>query len=208
MTKRLGWFVFGICAIAIGLYPLIYFVIDRKFGLLGTKPDYLLNDVLWNFGFYGHIIPGGLALLVGWTQFSSKLRRQRLNLHRSLGKLYLVCVIISGFCGLYIAQYATGGLVSKIGFACLAIIWLISTLLAFSAIKKGNLNNHQDLMILSFAVCFAAVTLRIWLPLLTKVLGGFDKAYPIVAWLCWVPNTIVALLIIKNQQTKRRKLID
>lgn len=49
------------------------------------------------------------------------------------------------------------------------------------------------MMVYSFSACCAAVTLRLWLPLL---LGGlrldFDFAYPIVAWLCWVPNLLVA----------------
>lgn len=54
-------------------------------------------------------------------------------------------------------------------------------------------------MIYSYAACFAAVTLRIWLPLLTAAfLGDFIKAYTIVAWLCWVPNIIVAYFIVRR----------
>jgi len=49
-------------------------------------------------------------------------------------------------------------------------------------------------MIYSYAECFAAVTLRIWLPLLTLVLGEFLTAYRIVAWLCWVPNILFAYI--------------
>ena len=48
------------------------------------------------------------------------------------------------------------------------------------------------MMIYSYAACFAAVTLRIWLHLLTALFGGFITAYTIVAWLSWVPNLIVA----------------
>jgi hypothetical protein len=54
------------------------------------------------------------------------------------------------------------------------------------------------MMIYSYAACFAAVTLRIWLPLLISITGDFFIAYPIVAWLCWVPNLIVANLIVKS----------
>ena len=47
-------------------------------------------------------------------------------------------------------------------------------------------------MVRNFALTFAAVTLRLWLP--GMVVGGvpMEIAYPIVAWLCWVPNLIVA----------------
>lgn len=57
-------------------------------------------------------------------------------------------------------------------------------------------------MIYSYAVCFSAVTLRIWLPLLIVVTGEFINAYQIVGWLSWVPNLIVAYFIInKNRKT-------
>jgi len=44
----------------------------------------------------------------------------------------------------------------------------------------------------SYALTFAAVTLRIYLPL-SQVAGiPFEPAYQTIAWLCWVPNLIVA----------------
>src|SRR5690606_28905393 len=75
------WVFNGLC-ILIGLYPIIYFLIDRRFGLLSSKSQELLSHQMWNFGFYGHIVLGGIALLIGWTQFSSNLRRKRKGLHR------------------------------------------------------------------------------------------------------------------------------
>lgn len=64
MLKKIDYYIFGLLCIAIGLYPIIYFVIDRRFGLLGSKTSDLLADIFWNIGFYGHIILGGLALLI------------------------------------------------------------------------------------------------------------------------------------------------
>ncbi len=44
----------------------------------------------------------------------------------------------------------------------------------------------------SYALTLAAVTLRIWLPM-SQVAGiPFADAYQVVAWLCWVPNLVVA----------------
>jgi len=53
---------------------------------------------------------------------------------------------------------------------------------------------------LSFGVAltFAAVTLRLYLPVLGGTLG-FETGYPIVAWLCWVPNLIVAEWILRRR---------
>jgi uncharacterized membrane protein len=195
--KKAYWITIGISSIIVGLYPIIYFLMDKGFGLLSSKSAELLNDNLWNIAFYGHIVLGGLALLIGWLQFSNKLRRKHIKLHRAIGKIYVISVSISG---IYIALYATGGIISILGFFTLGMIWLSTTTLGFKAIKKGNIQLHEKFMIFSYAACFAAVTLRVWLPILTSVMGEFNSAYRIVAWLCWVPNIIIAYFIIRKTQ--------
>jgi len=201
MIKKIGWVCFAVFAILIGLYPIIYFVFDRTFGLLSSKSEALLQDVFWNTGFYAHIIFGGFALIIGWIQFSKKLRLRNISLHRNIGKLYCIAVLISSLAGIYIGFFATGGIISEIGFISLGLIWFTTTLAAFLAIKKGNVVKHQKLMIYSYAACFAAVTLRIWLPILVIIYSGeFLPAYRIVAWLCWVPNIIVAYFIVRKTQ--------
>ena len=197
--KKASWITVGILSTLIGFYPIIYFLIDRKFGLLASKSTELLTNNLWNIAFYCHIILGGIALLIGWLQFSKKLRNKNLKLHRIIGKLYVISVLISGTSGLYIAFFATGGIISIIGFASLGIIWLTTTVLAYLAIKKRKIRLHENLMIYSYAACFGAVTLRIWLPTLIFLLDGFTVAYRIVAWLAWVPNLIVAYFIIMKK---------
>ncbi len=197
--KKVSWVTIGILSSLVGLYPIIYFLIDRTFGLLGSKSAELLSDTLWNISFYGHIVLGGLALLIGWLQFNKKLRIKNIKLHRNIGNIYVISVLISGICGLYIALYATGGIISILGFFSLGLIWLYTTITSFTTIKKGHVELHEKLMIYSYAACFAAVTLRIWLPLLTIVLGEFINAYRIVAWLCWVPNIMVAYFLVRNK---------
>ena len=56
-------------------------------------------------------------------------------------------------------------------------------------------------MIRSYALTFAAVTLRLWSPLLEAVIQpelGIEP-YTIVAWLAWVPNLIFAQFIITKR---------
>lgn len=207
IIHKTTWWIFASLCILVGLYPAIYFLIDRHFGLLSSKTQELLVDQLWNIGFYGHIVLGGIALLIGWMQFSSKLRRKRMRLHRTVGKIYVVTVLISGVCGIYIAQFATGGITNVIGFSLSGIVWLATTLLAYNAIRNGNIKAHQNFMIYSYAVCFSAVTLRIWLPLLMVITGDFILAYLIVGWLSWVPNLAVAYFIIKRQQRKEAVMV-
>ncbi|WP_406825185.1 DUF2306 domain-containing protein [Pedobacter sp. KACC 23697] len=198
MLKKGLWVLFASFALLIGLYPTIYFLIDRKFGLLNSKSVALLSNTCWNIGFYTHIIFGGIALLIGWTQFSSKMRNRRMALHRKLGKVYVISVLLSALAGICIGFFATGGWVSSAGFICLGIVWFYTTLKAYLYIKHGEIVKHQKMMVYSYAACFAAVTLRIWLPILTIMYGDFFKAYLVVAWLCWIPNLIVAYLITRK----------
>ncbi|SDQ50191.1 DUF2306 domain-containing protein [Flagellimonas zhangzhouensis] len=199
VRNKVAWIAFALLAIGIGLYPLSYLFAEEDFGLLLSKSDALLTNQIWNLAFYGHISLGGLALLMGWSQFSKKLRAKRLNLHRNLGKIYVVSVLISGLCGVYLGFFATGGIIPSIGFISLGVIWLFTTLRAYVAVKKKDLSLHQGMMVYSYAACFAAVTLRIWLPLLSILFGEFLIAYKIVAWLCWVPNIIFAHLWVRKK---------
>lgn len=198
-TNRFAWIAFAVMAIAIGLYPLLYFILDREFGLLASKSDALLSNVLWNIGFYGHILFGGLALLVGWIQFNKNFRNANLKRHRIIGKIYMIAALISGTCGIYIGFYATGGIITSVGFISLGVVWLFTTIKAYLAIRSKDIQLHQGFMIYSYAACFAAVTLRIWLPMLTFVFGDFTIAYRIVAWLCWVPNIIFAFFWVRRR---------
>ncbi len=194
----------AVLAILVGLYPFIYFFINRKFGLLQSKSDALLADVFWNVGFYLHIILGGLALLIGWMQFSVKLRTKKLKLHRQIGKAYVLMALISASTSIYIAFYATGGIIASLGFLTLGCIWFYTTLKAYTEIRRGHIEQHQKMMIYSYAACFSAVTLRIYLPLLVMLFHDFNQAYVVVAWLCWIPNIVVAFFLVK--QLKRRKV--
>ncbi len=199
MRNRILWVLLGVMAIMIGLYPVMYFFVDKNFGLLSTKSNDLLNSIAWNAGFYIHIISGGLALLIGWLQFNDKLRTRNAKLHRIIGKVYIISVLLSSVASFCIAFYATGGIIASLGFISLALIWFFTTVDAYLSIRNGKVHRHQKMMIYSYAACFAAVTLRIWLPLLNAYFGDFATAYRIVAWLCWVPNILVAYIIINRK---------
>lgn len=200
MLKSVSFTVMSILAVLIGLYPAVYFILDPRFGLLSTKTDALLASTVYNIAFYSHIIPGGIALLAGWSQFNSTFRNRHLQTHRMLGKIYLACVLVSGTAGLYIAMHATGGWPSVAAFSILALLWLYTTLMAYRYIIRGDQRRHEITMVFSYALCFAAVTLRIWLFVLIGITGDYFIAYPIAAWLCWVPNLFFAYFFTRKMQ--------
>jgi uncharacterized membrane protein len=201
MIKKFSRILLAVLAILVGLYPAIYLFVDRKFGLLSSKTNELLANPFWNIGFYTHIFFAGLALLIGWTQFSSRRRNKNIAIHRITGKVYTASALLSSIGGVYIGIFATGGLVPSLGFICLGVIWFYTTLMAYIYIRNKYIIQHQKMMIYSYAACFAGVTLRIWMPVLGIIFGDFITAYTIVAWLCWVPNIIFANVIARKMVT-------
>jgi len=159
----------------------------------GLNPEF--HERLMNMPWFAraHFLGGGIALLVGGFQFSSRLRRLRSAVHRWTGRLYLGAVAVGGLGGLGIAMISQGGPPTHVGFGMLAVLWLYSGVAAYRAIRGGAVAEHRRWMIRNFALTFGAVTLRLELGLLTGFFGwSMEEAYITVAWLAWVPNLIVA----------------
>jgi CubicO group peptidase (beta-lactamase class C family)/uncharacterized membrane protein len=198
--KKLAWVIFGTLSVLVSFYPFTYYLADEPVALLLSKSAELLSSNVYNIFFYTHITFGGIALLIGWLQFSKKLRKKYLNLHRWIGKIYVGSVLLSGTAGFYIALNATGGISPILGFSIGAVVWLILTSLGYITIRKGKVEAHKKWMMYSYAGTFGAVTLRLWLPILIFIFGNFYEAYQVVAWLSWVPNLIVVYLILNKRE--------
>lgn len=146
--------------------------------------------------FLAHVYAASAALLLGGFQFSSALRA--LPVHRWIGRAYVLAVLIGGLSGLVIGSRAIGGPIAAMGFSLLAIFWLGSTALALWYVRVGNIPAHRRWMTRSFALTFAAVTLRIYL--LIFGFSGFEYAEASIylAWMCWVPNLVFAEWLVRR----------
>jgi uncharacterized membrane protein len=150
-------------------------------------------------GIRTHVFASALALLLGPLQFSTRLRSGMPQVHRWMGRIYLgVAVLVGGLAGLYMASFAFGGVPARLGFAGLALAWLYTGARAYAAIRNGDVVAHRRWMIRNFALAFAAVTLRIYLPAAFVLRMPFELVYPVIAWACWVPNLVVAEWIVRR----------
>lgn len=138
-----------------------------------------------------HAVGASVALLLGPFQFLDRWRRQSPRVHRAIGYLYLgLGVGVGGVAGLLMAPFSFGGLVSHLGFGALACLWLFTGAMALVSAKGRRFEAHRLWMTRNFGLTFAAVTLRIYIP--ASVVAGlpFETCYPVIAWLCWVPNLV------------------
>lgn len=185
----------------------IYIPVKNDVGFLQLKQNYI-HITAWRTAFFTHVFSSILVLLAGFTQFSKKLLKLKPRLHRSLGYLYVIDILlITGPAGLLMSFYANGGISSRIGFILLSVLWIGCTALAlYHAIKK-NFKEHRNFMIRSFSLTLSAITLRSWKVILAAFtdIPPMDR-YRIIAWLGWTLNLIFAELLIRyyiNNKAKR-----
>ncbi len=74
-----------------------------------------------------HLLAGSMVLLAGALQFNARLRVRTPAVHRWIGRVYVVGVLISGVGGLLMARISDGGPVTHVGFGLLAVLWLVTT---------------------------------------------------------------------------------
>ena len=189
MPRRLQTpaFVFmALASVLIALSVLRFFAPEPQ-----TSPGILVNRAENLTAFQLHVLFGGLALLVGPMQFVRRLRQARPRLHRLVGTAYVTACLVGGVTGFVLALGSRYGPVAVSGFAALAVVWIAVTLNAWSLALKGRYAEHERWMVRSFAVTFAAVTLRLMLVIGAVLQIPFDTVYPPTAWLCWTLNLAV-----------------
>ena len=193
------WLVIMLLSVGVGGYAL--YLTSTGFAAMP-----LHNPMLDPYGLQVHVAASGVAMLVGAFQFFKPLRAKAPALHRWIGRIYVAACVIGGVAGGVIALSSTAGPIAGWGFLMLALLWVPFTLLALRAAMRRDFIAHERWMIRSFALTFAAVTLRIYLPVaITQNQGEFPlDAYRAIAWLAWVPNLIVAELFIATLRKPKR----
>lgn len=181
-----------------------YFSFDSDVAFLQIKQTEVNSIPAYLFIFYIHVCTAIFCLLSGFTQFNPKILSNRIVIHRTIGKLYVLIVLLfAAPSGFFIGLYANGGFYAKLSFTSLAILWFYFTAKAFLAIRINNINSHKIYMLRSFALTFSAITLRLWKVILVYLFHPAPMdVYQLIAWLGWVPN----LLVIEYYIFKKRHL--
>jgi len=213
IRSRIGWTLVLLTAVAIVAYSAVpYFTAslqDLAGQQVGLASTYASAPAFVQIAFYTHIVGGAVALVAGPFQFWRGLRARAPRVHRWTGRVYLVAVAIGAVAGLIIAPWSRAGYVGFFGFGALAVLWSVTAWRAYRAIRHGDVPSHQAWMIRNYALTYAAVMLRVWLPLLLMaplLLGqpweldaAFANAYAAVPFLCWLPNLVFAEWLIRRR---------
>lgn len=201
-VKQLIWIIsFGYFFYLMFKITIKYIPFNTNIAFLNIKQTEVHSIPYYLAFFYIHVYSSLFCLIAGFTQFNKRLLKNKPKIHRNIGKLYILIVLLfSAPSGFIIGLYANGGLFSKISFIILAILWFLFTLKAFLSVKKGKITQHKKFMYRSFALAFSAITLRLWKVILVYLFQPNPMdVYQIIAWLGWIPNLLfVEYFILKK----------
>ncbi|EHQ27832.1 DUF2306 domain-containing protein [Mucilaginibacter paludis] len=187
--------LFWILVLSLGTFYL-YGNFKTNEGFLQLK-QFAIQTGTYLPAFYSHIFGSSVILLVGFAQFSKRIYNNR-PLHRRLGKIYVFGVLLFAAPGAYVMTFfihrGNGVLIS---FLLQNTLWIIATITAWRFAINGRVKLHVCMMRRSYALAFAAVTLRLYIWLFTVLGNGvaFENNYLIIAFLSWVPNLILVEII-------------
>lgn len=147
--------------------------------------------------FLAHVVGGATALGLGAFQLAT-WRGPRRTWHRRAGRVYVAACLIGAAAGFGLAVTTSAGPVASLGFGLLAVAWFGTTFLGWRRAVSGEFGQHRRWMIRSLSLTFAAVTLRLMLPMIPLTGLDYIEAYRLISFLCWIPNLLLAELWLRT----------
>ncbi|KAG9099807.1 hypothetical protein FS749_000338 [Ceratobasidium sp. UAMH 11750] len=125
------------------------------------------------------VLPAGLLVV---TQFVPRIRARAINFHRTAGKIIIILTIISILTAWAIAPVSFGGDLSvQSGMYTLGAMILWSTIKAWLAIRRLQIDEHRTWVIRAWSYYMSVITLRIAMivaMIVISLTGGFYQAIP------------------------------
>ncbi len=194
LRDRKWWVLWGLMALAavgmaVGSVP-PYLSGDASDAPLPLNPDVAPHYL----SLMVHALPGGLALALGPLQFVRRLRVSRPRLHRVIGRVYMISVVVASIAAAVNAAVTISGFAVQVAFFILVAAWLYTVAMAYRAIRRGQVQLHRIWMIRNYTLTFAAVTLRVYLLLGLQLAPstGFEAIYTAAVWASILGNVLVA----------------
>ena len=185
----------------------LVFLTGAVFVVVAALPYFALNeaqfDRYWTRRWWllAHISTGMVALLSGPFQLWLGISDQRPGLHRRLGYIYMTAIALSAATAYYLASTTDLGIGFGSGLAGLATAWLITTGMAFTAIRRQLYDQHKEWMIRSYVVTTAFVAFRIIFPLLqTSGVGTVQEQLAVAAWGCWALPLVITEAVLQGRK--------
>lgn len=152
-----------------------------------------------------HGLAAAFALFLGPFQFSERLRRKYVTLHKTFGYLYIAGCYIGAPLGIYIQRFEEKMGTFSHSFTIATIldagIWMFATTMALYMIRNGRMAQHRQWMIRSFACALIFLEARVILVFFRLP----ENAGEYVVWGCVAAAFPLADLVLQIDELRRQK---
>ena len=179
---------------AFGVMGLFVLWNNERFFLNQQAPEWAhYNPIRW------HLIPHGLggatALVFGAVQFSSRVRRRYLRIHRVSGKLYLTGTLVAAPVAIWMAFINSPWFLTAFTIVQ-SVTWVLFTAVAYRAIRRGAVSTHREWMMRSYAVVLIFIEGRVLMAVPSLAERGLD-AVVLVNWACFAVTLVVVECLLR-----------
>jgi len=185
----------------------VYFVLDKTPRyFIFTEQSY--SPYFWprHNWVFTHVVFGILALMIGPFQFVPAIRNRYLNVHRWMGRTYLMSTLIAGIAGLYMASTSQVNFTYKYGLISLALVWITTGSMAYISIRNLNITQHREWMIRSYVVTFGFTAFRLLDQLLTTAIPDQGDRLGLLSWICWTVPLLIAEVCIQSVKVRKQNV--
>jgi hypothetical protein len=143
-----------------------------------------------------HLLCGVTAMFSGPFQFSTRLRKHNPRLHRTMGKVYVIAVVIGASLAAYmdLTVDVHTNWILNVGYLSHPLAWGLTALIAYRTAVTRNFNVHRQWMIRSYLITFTFVLVRLPNPIRAwREMSdpNFGIVLPMLMFLCFFGTDIV-----------------
>lgn len=138
--------------------------------------------------FYVHIFSGPFVLLNGLILLSDYVRRRRAGLHRFLGRLQVIVLLLFVLpSSVVMSRHAFGGWPAGLSFLLLSVATALCAIVGVVYARRRRFDRHRRWMLRGYVLICSAIALR----LISGAAGLIgvpspEAAYVIAAWGSWL----------------------
>lgn len=142
---------------------------------------------------YLHIAPGLIYLLGAPLQLSARIRSRNIGLHRAMGRLIIPAGLVTGVFAIAVGLVMPFGEVAEsLASTVFGLYFLVSLVLAYRAIRRGEVSLHRRWMIRAFAIGVGVGLIRIVVGVASAAGIDIESSFGAAFWIAFVLMTLGA----------------
>lgn len=181
----------------------IYVFVVKELLYLSTAPADLARYKSMSWLLVPHGTLGLVALVIGPFQFSTTLRRNNLSLHKKLGKIYIIVILLAmPFAIMLNIYHPIPGAYGTFAFENItqALIWATTAAMAWLAATKRQITIHKMWAARSYGITLVFVTSRIYNPLQLFMKNPDINDFSHFLWFLLVLSLVVPDMLVFSKE--------